>query len=344
MNEAGLWAWFLFESGLGTQRAKELLSAWQSRSWSLAAALERAPMDAALLGLTPSEARQLSPPGLPPVVDALPWDDRLYPVGLSRLPIRLRPALLFYQGDPTLLMRAIVYLAPAPLELDDRERLREIINLLIGEDLLFAVYEGSPQSELLLEELAYGQGETVLFAEAGLEAREASRLELRLMEEDRLLVVSPLPPKTICRPALTVVLQQVAAAAADRMILSGAGARRPNNVVGLAGTPALAVSSTPPETPVPPNVHLVEAPAGALAWIGPGLSLGETADGADRPGSAVATADRSAGSYQESGTAAYGLPEEDLGPPPSLDEIIDTLSQGGKIPEALRKRLADHSD
>lgn len=344
MSRAGLWAWFLFESGLGAQRAKELLATWQSHTWSLRDALGRASSDPARLGLTPAEARQLTPPGLPPVVDALLWDDALYPAGLGRLPIRLRPALLFYEGDASLLRRPMVYLVPAQLGSEDTERLREVLNLLIGEDLLFAAYSGTPQSELLLEELAYGQGEALLFVPAGLKAGTITGLGVPLMEDNRLLLLSPLPAATPYRPALDAILQQVAAAAADRMILSGDAARRPADTVGLAGTPALAVSEPAAGTVVPANVHLATAPTHALAWVSPGLPWGESVEGDFEPPKEGSAPVRSASTQQEDDAEAYDLHKADLGPPPTAEEIIDTLSHGGRIPEVLRRRLADKGD
>lgn len=341
MSRAGLWAWFLFDSGLGTQRAKELLSAWQTRSWSLKEALDRASMDSDQLGLTPEEVRLLSPPGLPPAIDALLWDDALYPAGLSGLPIRLRPALLFYRGDPALMMRPIVYVAPSELTSDDEERLREIVNLLIDEDLLFSAYAGSAQAKLLLEELAYGHGEALLFAQAGLAARDASKQEAQLILENRLLVASPLPPNTRHRPAFTAILQQVAAAAADRMILSGTAARHPAETQGLADTPALAITGTAPGAIVPHNVRVAAAPAGALAWLGPGFPSEDDAAVEGEQDTSAEMRDRSLASKDEAGNQTYALPEEELGAPPSPEEIIETLSQGGRIPEMLRRRLAD---
>ncbi len=326
MNDAALWAWFLFDSGLPTQRAKSLLDAWHTQSLTLQAALALLPGDAVALGLAPAEAARLSPPEALPELQALTWDASLYPAGLNRLPVKLRPALLYYRGEPTLLVRPIITLAPGSLGQGPQDHLREVINLLLGEELLLAAYEGSDQATLLMEEMAYGQGEILLFANAGLEARDPSGTESRLLDDGRTLVLSPLPPRAPHRPAWDSILTQVALAASDRIILSGDKAQQPHTVTGLGSTPTLALSGTPPDVRVPANIQVTDAPADVLLWV---ESLFPERELEGTSGQTTATAD----------VPSYALPEEDLGPAPSTKEILATLGKGGTIPEALRRRL-----
>jgi len=332
MNDAALWAWFLFAGGLPTQRAKTLLGTWHAQSLTLQDALARLPDDAAALGLAPAEAMRLSPPEALSELQALTWHASLYPAGLNRLPVKLRPALLFYCGEPTLLRRPIITLAPGSLDEGAQDHLREVVNLLLGEELLLAAYEGSDQATLLMEEMTYSQGETLLFANAGLEARDASGAESQLLADGRTLILSPLPPAAPHRPAWDTILTQVALAAADRIILSGNTAQQAHAVTGLGSTPTLALSDIPPDVRVPaaqvPNkTQVTDAPADVLLWVESLFPVQKLPEGT--AGQTTATADIS----------TYALPEDDLGPAPSTEEILATLSKGGSIPEALRRRL-----
>lgn len=330
MNEPGLWAWFLFESGLSTQRAKELLTRWDQRAWSLPDVVERLPRSADRFSLTAEEARLLHPPGLLPHVNALTWHDTRYPEGLRDLPLKLRPALLFYKGDPALLTLPRVYLKPASLTAAEEAALREILNLLIGETVLFAAYEGTTQAQILVEELTYGQGEAVLFAASGLARCEPPEQELALLDQGRLVLTSPLPANTPPRSAWRDILQQVAAAAATRFLISGA--LKGQDMTQLSSKPALAVSWPDDAPPPPPNVKPVTSPSEVFAWV------------ASTAATSAAPREDEGGDPGPAGEAAYGLPEDKLGPPPSAEEIIETLSLGGKIPDVLRRRLTDNTD
>jgi len=311
---------------LPTQRAKALLDAWHAQSVTLQAALARLPGDVAVLGLTPAEAAQLSPPDALPELQALTWDAALYPMGLNRLPVKLRPALLYYRGEPTFLSRPIITLAPGSLDQGPQDHVREVINLLLGEELLLAAYEGSDQATLLMEEMAYSHGEILLFANAGLRARGPSGTESRLLGDGRMLVLSPLPPTAIHRAVWDSILTQVALAASDRVILSGGQAQQPHTVAGLGSTPILALSGTPPDVRVPANIQVTDAPADVLLWV---ESLFPEHELEGISGQTTATTH----------VPSYALPEEDLGPAPSTKEILATLGEGGTIPEALRRRL-----
>lgn len=331
MDGTGLWAWFLFDSGLPAQRAKGLLSAWQDQGLTLEAALAQLPGRARTLGLTPAEAARLALPEQLPERSALCWDDAFYPRGLRALPLRVRPALLFYQGEPVLLSRPILTLAPSTLggatgdaSSPDRQLLRETLALLVGEAVLMAVYEGSDQAGLLLQEIADADGEALLFAKSGLDVRDPGPWEEALVEAGRLLIVSPLPGHVAYQPAWDQVLQEVAVAAAEALLLTGDAARLPQAVIGLGNKPAFAIAGATPEVSPAPNVQPSSNPAGVLTWLDdvlPTPGLDETI------------------TVEPDVDLADGEAEVELGPPPSPDEILDTLSKGGAIPDVLRKRL-----
>jgi len=244
-DETQLWAWFLFSAGFAPQRAKTLLSAWDQRGLTLRDVLQALPAQAAALGLTPEEAAKLRPPHELPEVAALRWNEPLYPLGLHQLPFKLRPALLFYTGELSLLMRPIIYLAPGPLDDETRELLQETVGILLGEKLLLAASRESPQAALLLEEMLASEGEALLFAKQGLAHLTLPAQEQALLQAERLLILSPLPPATPPNPAWDDVLQQVAVGAALRHVYSHATAL--DKVEG--NTNALEPPNDPPPSP-----------------------------------------------------------------------------------------------
>jgi hypothetical protein len=356
-----LMGWFLFRSGLPPQRAKALLVAWRHQGVTLRQALDRLPAGAQGLGVTSTEAAQLAlPPALPALPPALAWDDPHYPVGLADLPANRQPALLFYRGDSELLARPVVAFLPAdetPAAEDEAgasqasDVMREVISLLLGEPILLGVYDGSEQHALLLEEMAYSEGEALVFARAGLDAREETEVERAMLAAERLLVVSPLPPDAAYQPAWDPVLRQVATAAAHSVILAGPP---PGGLQDLGGErerkPTLVLSLAPPSRPAPPNVEVSSLPADVLLWIdrfldqavdhaeegeagaAGGADLEAPGQGEAPPGDGGVDIDRVARRLGE-------LDGLDLGPEPTTDEIIETLEKGGQIPEVLLRRL-----
>lgn len=347
-DETALWAWFLFRSGLPAQRAKALLAGWQERGLTLRDALAQPPRTAP--GVTSQEAARLRPPRDLPAVTALCWDDEDYPAGLRALPLKLRPALLFYRGSPLLLTRPLVYLAPGELADDDAPMLHEAITLLVDEPLLLGVYEGSPQAAVLMEELAYSPGIALVFARSGIDVYRPSEAEDALIDEGRMIVVSPLPPDAAAQPAWDSLLHQIAAAAAPRTLLSGEAARAPAEPVPPS---TLALTAVEPAQPVPAHVQVTGAPADVLLWVEPllpepVLAEGEETGETGAPGGAA----EAEGEYEAGSVPTHTVPTEedltdeemDLGPAPSADEILDTLSKGGHIPDALRRRLLERDE
>jgi hypothetical protein len=324
-NETQLWMWFLFNAGLTPQRAKTLLAMWDQRGLTLRAVLDTLPAQINALGLTPEEATKLHPPHALPDVDALRWNEPLYPIGLHQLPFKLRPALLFYTGELSLLMRPIIYLAPGPLDDETRERLQEIAGILLGENLLLATFRESPQAILLLEEMVASEGEALLFAKQGLEHLTLPEQEQSLVHDGRLLILSPLPPSTLSNPAWDDVLQQVAAGAAMRCVYSSATTLDKTEVGTNALANALLLSASP-SPPTPQGIRVVTNAAEAALW----LTEPPTAPiGTLQPTAAMPSAPPSLELAAE--------PPSD--PPPSPAEALRVLEKGGRVPEALKKRL-----
>ena len=324
-KETQLWAWLLFNAGLAPQRAKTLLAAWDQRGLTLRAVLDALPAQANALGLTPEETAKLHPPHELPDVTALRWNEPLYPMGLQQLPSKLRPALLFYTGEASLMMRPIIYLAPGSLDDETRELLQETVGILLGEGLLLAAFRESPQAAVLLEEMIASEGEALLFAKQGLEQLTLPEHEQALLRSGRLLVLSPLPPNTPPNPAWDDVLQQVAAGAAMRRVYSSATALDKTG----GGTNALAnalLLTASPATHVPQGIRAVADAAEAALWL------------TELPTAPVSTAQQTAAlpSPPPSLELATELPSD---PPPSPAEALRVLEKGGRVPEALKKRL-----
>lgn len=318
-DETRLWAWFLFNAGLAPQRAKTLLSAWDQRGLTLRAVLDALPAQANALGLTPEEAAKLHPPHELPEVIALRWNEPLYPMRLHQLPFKLRPALLFYSGDLSLLMRPIIYLAPSPLDDETRELLLETVGILLGENLLFAAFRESPQAALLLEEMIASEGEALFFAKQGLAQLALPEGEQALVQAQRLLVISPLPPATPPNPAWDDVLQQVAVGAAMRCVYTDAAAL--TKIEGNANSLLLAGSSG---IRAPQGIRVVTNAAEAALWL---TELPTTPTNVAQPSPTMPSA------------ALELAADPPAGPPPSPAAALRVLEQGGRVPDALKKRL-----
>ncbi|HOT90466.1 MAG TPA: hypothetical protein PLJ78_14705 [Anaerolineae bacterium] len=309
-NETRLWAWFLFNAGLTPQRAKTLLTEWEQHGLTLSSVLERLPAQADMSGLTPDEAIRLRPPHELPDVHAVRWNEPLYPLGLHHLPLKLRPALLFYTGEASLLLRPIIYLVPGPLDAATRELLQETVSLLLGENLLPATFRESPQAELLLEEMAISEGEALLFAREGLAQLMPSEREQAFLQAGRLLILSPLPPSTRATPALNEVLQQVAASAALRRVHTHA-ATLPDDPAAAAGTLLLTATAV---SRAPHGIPVAESAVEALTWL------------TEIPLPPTPTS-------QPAAEPLYDAP------PPTPEEALRVLEKGGRVPEVLKKRL-----
>ncbi|MGC9400114.1 MAG: hypothetical protein ACP5HM_13380 [Anaerolineae bacterium] len=324
-RETQLWYWFVFQSGLPTLRAKELLLNRLDEGRTLEEVMDALPHDAARLGLSAREARALRPPETLPRVVALRWNEAAYPRGLHRLPLKLRPALLFAEGSTALLERPIVYLPPASIAAEERETVREVLSLLLGESLLPAAVHGSDQAALLVEEMAYAEGETLLFVRAGVDAVELREGERTLLAQERLLLISPLPPGASYKPEWDVVLQEVEAATARRFLLTGIRPTVPRFLADHAELPALWFHPGAGRASVPGHVEHAGDVAAALLWLS-----------GDKAGSDTSTA--ASASLASMAARPLGA-EPPADPPPTPEETLRILQQGGAVPPVLRRRL-----
>lgn len=347
-TETALWAWFLFQSGVSTARAKLLLETWLARGLSLREALA---LSRSQLGISPQEAALFHPPSNLPPVTALRSDTRYAPAhyigqGLLSLPAKLRPALIFYRGEAALLSRPLIYLAPSMLTSEDQHLLHEAISLLVDEPLLLAAYEGSAQIPLLMEELAYSTGTVVIFARTGLAVHRSSEMESALIDQRRLVLVSPLPPNAAYHPFWDTILQRVAIAAAQRILLTGESARlretQPDIYADLRAHAA--VLALTPEEAQPSSRHNIPStstPGDVLPWVESLLSDGAITEGIGQTRDAAQLAERDEAAAYWTGPELTELIEEELPSPPSPDEILKTLSEGGIVPETLRRRIEE---
>lgn len=318
-----LWAWFVFKSGLSPIRAKELLVAWERRGLTLSEALRQLPQAAAELGLTPDETHGLRRPDHLTSMRALTWHHELYPAGLRHLPLRLRPALLFYRGEVSLLSRPLVLLGPTqPTQQTPIDLLEETLDLILGEAWAIGAFDHTPQATLLLNALSHTEGEAVLFLRSGLEARQWCDKELTFLKTQRLVALSPLPPQTPEAPAWVPLLEHVAMAAASRIITAGSPEAITQFAQRCFDRPLLGLTEhIPANTKKAGSFAITDQPTDILIWL-----------------------------TDESVLTNRDLRETDTQPPmeqpkPELSpgEILAILESGGKIPSALRKRLTSHN-
>lgn len=312
-EETAYWAWLLFASELPTARAKALLEAWQGQGGSLQTALQRLPQEAAALGLTADEAARLRPPARLAPIPALRWNEPLYPTGWQALPLRQRPALLFYRGDAALLSRPRLYIPPAELAEANLEAARETLSLTLGERFTPVTLHGSPQSALLMEELQDSEGELILMGLQGLETYTPAPVEASLLEAGRLLWLTPLPPQAKPNPAWQALLEGLCGALAAHWLLTTTGQHPPIP----AGVSAACIAPDEGAT-LDAGIQRLASPAEIPLWLENLLAAEQTPSPESLPDS-----------------------EPVLGPPPTPEEALRILQKGGRVPEVLRRRLEE---
>lgn len=315
-RETRLWYWFLFDSPFSTLHAKRCLARWQEKGLSLTDVLDQVPDRHRDFGIAREEARQLRPPKVRPAVQALRWNSPHYPDGLHDLPLKRRPALLFVRGETELLTRPIVTFVCGNPDEDGMAMLREAMGALLGEHLLLAALADSTPAKLLLEEMAYSDGEILLFPTSGMDCYEATQIETRYVDTGRLALATPLPPTMAASPGLKPLLQQIASAASARRILSTASE---GYDAGEPPRPTLVLTPTPPSS-TSPHLQFTDNAADVLLWVQePDRDL----SGARMP------------SNKQDDTEATPLTPE---------QTLSLLEQGGVVPPALRARLTESQD
>ncbi len=304
-EETALWAWLLFESGLGRAKAKALLDGLGEGG--LRARLREVAADPLSWGLTRAEAARLRPPATLSSPPALRWDAPGYPATLRRLPLPKRPALIFCRGDAALWRGPLLLFTDAPFA--GAEMLAEAVSLLLGEGMLGAPW-GSEAAAAIVAEMASSGGEAWLFVRQGLGALSLSPPVARLVESGRLLLLSFLPPAAPPNPRWQALLAETEAAAADMLIHGG---EKPPAFVPLSGTRAFWLHAGPPPAASPRGWEVLDAPASLL-------------EGLPAPS---APAPRPEG----------GTPEAEVEPSLPPEEVLALLGKGGRVPEKLRRRL-----
>ncbi len=306
-EETALWAWLLFESGLGRAKAKSLLGSLNGRP--LRALLREVTADPSSWGLTRAEAARLHPPVTLPAPTAVRWDEATYPDGLQALPPEKRPALLFYRGNAALLSGHLFLFTDAPPV--DEAMMEEAIALLLGEVRLAAPL-GSAAAEVLVSEMASTGGEALFFVRQGLDEEVLSPQVEALVEAGRLLLVSFLPPGTPFDPRWRALLAETEAAVAERVI--HCGALPPDFALPARRRWLWLVAQAPSR--VPPAVEVCEDAALLLASL-PARHLPAA------PPPVTPAEERS---------------------PLSPEEALALLGRGGRVPEKLRRRLLGERD
>ncbi len=315
-RETARWYWLLFESSFSTLNAKRHLARWQEQGLSLNDVLDLLPDRRREVGLTRDEARQLRPPDSLPTVQALRWNSPHYPDGLHDLPLRRQPALLFARGDTALLTRPIVTFVPGNPNEETMAMLREVMGVLLGENLLLAALTNSVQAKLLLDEMTYSDGEIVLFATSGMDRYEPTGIETRYVDAGRLVLATPLPPAMTANPSLEPLLRQIASAASARRILSSAS---DGSDAGDPARPTRALTR-PPRPSASTHLQFTDNASDVLVWVqDPERDLNRD-------------------------PLPTGEQDDTPATPLTPEQTLNLLEQGGNVPPALRARLTHSQD
>jgi len=320
-SETQLWTWLLFGGQLPVQRAKALLARWDAEGRTLSEIFSQLPNNIASLELTPDEARTLhQPPATFSAPPALRWHEPLYPSGLQQLPEKLRPALLFYRGQLALLSQPIIYLPPAPLNDTEQEIAHEVASLLLDENILPAALHKSEQAAVLLEEMTYTEGKSLLFLRQGITTVTLSELESAFLDAGRLLIVSPLPPDASPNPAWDRALEAVEFAAAHRCILTTPGQLQTLPQQGRGDT--LLIGEIPDESQQQASsVQSKALPTDILLWLAAQTTAAPAPTAPPSP-----------------------APPSEPEPPLRPEDVLRTLEKGGAVPDVLKARLLGKKD
>lgn len=313
-RETRLWYWLLFHSGLPAMRVKTILESWQQSANTLEAALAALPQSALAAGFNPEELPALQPPATLAAIHALRWNETLYPSSLLQLEVRWRPALLFYIGEPQLLSRPLLLFAPAPLDAQAAPMLEEALGQLIGDaTFLPSAIRGTAQALALLNELMDSEGEGLLFVRQGLETLTLTAQEQQLLQQGRLLLISPLDKETPANPKWEAALVRVEFHAARHVLWISTTTPTPP----FTDARTLWLTPTLPATPSMPAMHITDESSELIPWL---LAAATTSS----PPKTRAP-----------------LPAPATLPPLPPAETLRILERGGTVPEVLRRRLRE---
>ncbi len=316
-TETELWSWLLFDAGLKTYTAKQLLTLLQDHNISLVELRQMAPAEIMAKGFGLYQSTLSQNPTLKKVTSAIRWNDPLYLKGLHDLEIKYKPALLFFNGNLALLERPVFYFLPGEITPPTAELLAGVVELLLDSSLLPAAFAGSPQERLLMDQMLVNDGEALIFTDQGLDHWTPPEEIAQNINAGRILLLSPLPPGTAANPALNLIIQRIVAAAADRWIISSNPGNRTSSD-GLSRPTLVLLQDNLPGTPQLPDVRNAMDIEDAIQWLNNSFIVDE---------------ELSAGPAE--------VPVEEKLPPLSTESALHILEQAGTVPEVLRKRLLD---
>lgn len=316
-SETALWAWLLFESGLKTLQAKQLLARLKPLGVALLDLVEMPASQLASLGLETFQTVLAQVPPTLKTYTALRWDALTYPKGLHGLSLSQQPALLFTRGAQELLHRPLCYFPPAETSPDIDELLPGIIELCFDSQLLPAVFAGSPQEKILLDVLTYGEGEGLVFLDRGVDRWAPGEAASRLLDNGRYLALSPMATEAPSNPGVLAILLRIACAAAERWVLAGAETDMvlPEDMT----RPALWLAASLPSSAILRNrdIQLGADIADAIQWF-------------------------QTDSTRVAAPLQPGVPlvQDNILPPLPPEQALRILEMGGNVPEVLRRKLA----
>jgi hypothetical protein len=323
-SETTLWIWLLFHAGIKTFQAKQLLSSLSVQDMTLSTFI-RTPSEKRLsLGFDEEHALISQPAGASVYPPAIRWNEELYPQGLHDLPLKIKPAVIFYQGTSDLLSRPIIYLEPGEIPDNNLELVTGMVELLLDSEWLPAVFVGSPQETILIDLMTHNAGEVLIFLDRGVEQWRPVDKVAHFMHQGRILVLSPLPSHTPATPALTIILRQIASAAACRWVASS-GVTLENRQAEI-NRPALQLHANgSPEGIALRGVKIAVNIPDAIAWLV--VSRQSLQNPALTPEGNL--------------TVSPELPDNDNLEPISADNALEILESGGNVPDILRQRLME---
>jgi len=314
-KETALWAWLLFDAGIKTYRAKQILSLLQEKELTLEELIQLPSGQLLTVGFDPYKGVLSRTPTVRPCVSAIRWNESPYPQGLHELTIKYKPALLFFTGSLNLLKRSIIYLEPGKISPKAEDILPGIVDLLLDGSILPAVFTRSPQEEILIKQMAYSEGEALIFVDQGLDQWTPSEEILDHIQAGRIVALSPMPPNAKANPTLTPIIQRIAAASANRWVISAPHYNRLQNAGFNRPALLLEPNRTPASQQLPDSENAVDI-SDAIDWLNNASIL----------------------PTQQTTVKKEKTLSERL-PPQSSKQALHILERGGKVPEALRQRL-----
>lgn len=313
--ETALWARLLFGAGLKTYIAKQLLCLLHEKNLTLEEIIRMPSSQSSSMGFGPYQSALSQMPVGRPDTSAIRWNESLYPQGLHDLETKYKPALLFFSGALELLARPIIYLQPGELSAKGEELLPGLADILLDGSLLPAVFTGSPQENILIEQMSYSDGEVLIFVDQGLDRWTPSAEVAQHMHAGRIVALSPMPPGAEANPPLIPIIQKIGAAVAHRWVISS---RYDNHSQydSLSRSTLLLLSNTTPGAQQLPDTETAVDIADAIQWLNNTFN---------------SDTEQSVGKEEV-------IAETNL-PPISSEQALHILELGGKVPEALRQRL-----